>query len=162
MCHLSKMLLRLDKPFELKSLSTEEHISQDGGYVSNCASVWDRSDSGDFAVSSLSSCVKSLRDNYCHRDQQETESGTSDSKTFEVNEESSGTADPSNNVFMSSDYVPCKALEFNGYDPLSLNKDLKNDLQNRMNINDLDSSVDVNTNSGGYVSHLSALNFSGN
>nr|XP_022315374.1 uncharacterized protein LOC111119468 isoform X2 [Crassostrea virginica] len=151
-----------DKPFELKSLSTEEHISQDGGYVSNCASVWDRSHSGDFAVSSLSSCVKSLRDNYCHRDQQETESGTSDSKTFEVNEESSGTADPSNNVFMSSDYVPCKALEFNGYDPLSLNKDLKNDLQNRMNINDLDSSVDVNTNSGGYVSHLSALNFSGN
>ena len=61
---------------------------------------------------------------------------------------------------MSGDYVPCKALECNGNDHLKLNKDLKNDLQNKINSNNLDSNVEGNTNSGGYVSHSSALDFS--
>ena len=152
------MLLFLDNSFEL-------NISQDGGYVSNSASVWDRSDSGDFAVSSFPSCVKFPSDEYCHRDQQETESDKSESKTFRHNKqqlatnEISGTCDPIVNVLMSSDYVPCKALECNSNDHRRLNKDLKNDLQNKINNNTLDRNVEGNSNSGGYVSHSSALDF---
>nr|XP_022315370.1 uncharacterized protein LOC111119467 isoform X2 [Crassostrea virginica] len=158
-----------DKPFELKSLSIDEHISQDCGYVSNSASVWDRSDSGDFAVSSLPSCVKFPSDEYCHRDQQEIGSDISECTTFGhikqqfVTNDISGTAHPSDSVFMSSDYVPCKAFEYYAYDHLGLNKDLKNDFQNNVNNNYLDSKVEEgNSNTGVYVSHSSALNFSGN
>lgn len=95
----------------------------------NSASVWDKSDSEDFTVSIFPSCVKFPREKYCHRDQQETESDKSESKILGENKqqlatnEISGTGDPSVNVFMSSDYVQCKAL-----DHLRLNKDLKNDL----------------------------------
>ena len=169
MFHLRRLLLFVDKPFELKSLSIDEHISQDGGYVSNSASVWDRSDSGDFAVSSLPSCVKFPSDEYCHRDQQEIGSDISECTTFGhfkqqfVTNDISGTAHPSDNVFMSSDYVPCKAFEYNAYDHLGLNTNLKNDFQNNINNNYLDSKVEEgNSNTGVYVSHSSALNFSGN
>ena len=159
----------VDKPFELKSLSIDEHISQDCGYVSNSASVWDKSNSGDSTVSSLPSCVKFSSDEYCHRDQQEIGSDISECTTFGhfkqqfVTNDISGTAHPSDNVFMSSDYVPCKAIEYNAYDILGLSKDLKNDFQNNINNNYPDSKVEeVSTNTGGYVSHSSALNFSGN
>ena len=66
------MLLFLDKSFEL-------NISQDCGHVSNSASVWDRSDGGDFAISSFPSCVKFPSDEYCHHDKQETKSDKSKS-----------------------------------------------------------------------------------
>ena len=165
MYHLRRLLLFLDKSFELNSLYTDERISKDGGYVSNSASVWDRSDSKEFTISSFPSYVKSPRDKYCHRDQQEMESDKSESKTFRHNKqqlatnEISGTCDPIVNVLMSSDYVPCKALECNSNDHRRLNKDLKNDLQNKINNNTLDRNVEGNSNSGGYVSHSSALDF---
>ena len=169
MFHLRRLLLFVDKPFELKSLSIDEHISEDGGYVSNSASVWDRSNSGNSTVSSLPLCVKFPSDEYCNRDQQEIGSDISECTTFGhikqqfLTNDIHGTAHPSDNVFMSSDYVPCKAFEYNAYDHLGLKKDLKNDFQNNINNNYLDSKVEEgNSNTGVYVSHSSALNFSGN
>lgn len=161
---LKKNILLLDKSFELKSVSTDEHISQDGCYVSNNARVWDRSDSGD---SSLPPYVRSPMDEYCHRAQQETKTDKSESKTFGQNKqqlttnEISGTAEHLENVSMSSDYVPCKSLECNDQ-PLGLNKELKHDLLSKMNYNYHDSNVGASTNSGGYVSNSSVLNFSVN
>ena len=128
------MPLFLDKSFELNSPYTNERISKDGGYISNSANVWDSSDSEDFTISSLPSYVKLPRDKYCHRDQQEMGSDKSESKVFGQNKqqmatnEISGNSNPLVNVLMTSDYVPCKALECNSNDHLRLNNDLKNDL----------------------------------